>query len=248
MTLRDYLKTKNNMEFVNKLSLNYNNKNWFNDNKNSLGEISPREFSTEDSTNDKNGHYNISKLEETCILSNKITENFSEIPIYWYDQNVNPKYRTTIVVLEIITDILSKRFPLFKTQIHNLLINELNISEIKEESLEERTKLSYEELLELYQKEHQKVQELEYKNKNTSYGKFEIKFNELYNKDKNFTNEIKRFIYETIPEYVINYSENSKINTSKLYQDKFRCTSSIDLGNIGENYVKDLLKELENQI
>ena len=41
------------------------------------------------------------------------------------------------------------------------------------------------------------------------------------------------------------YSEGNKINTSQIIKEQFRSTSSIDLGNIGENYVKDLLKELE---
>ena len=146
--------------------------------------------------------------------------------------------------MKLLLIFFQKKFPSFKLQIHNLCTTELQISNIKEETFEERTKLSYEELLELYKKEHEENLKLK-ETKFNIYENFERNFNELYNKDENFTNEIKRFIYETIPEYVINYTENSKINTSKLYQDKFRCTSSIDLGNIGENYVKDLLNELE---
>ena len=42
--LRDYLKKQNHVEFINKLSLNYNNKNWFNIDKNSLELINSREF------------------------------------------------------------------------------------------------------------------------------------------------------------------------------------------------------------
>ena len=147
MTLRHYIQNQNNVNFVNKLSLNYNNKKWFNMEENSIGAIAPIETTTKDSTNDKNEHLSINKLEQTCILNNKITENFSEIPIYWYDRNVHQKYRTTIVELEIITDILSKKFPSFKTQIHNLIVNELNISEITNSNLEERIEKSNEELM-----------------------------------------------------------------------------------------------------
>ena len=64
MVLRLYLQKRTNIEFINKLSLNYNNKNWFNVNKNSLELISSREFSTEDSTNDKKGFIKINELEE----------------------------------------------------------------------------------------------------------------------------------------------------------------------------------------
>ena len=41
------------------------------------------------------------------------------------------------------------------------------------------------------------------------------------------------------------YSEGNKINTSQIIKEQFRSTSSIDLGNIGENYVKSLLNELQ---
>ena len=100
LLLRYYLRKQNHVEFINKLSLNYNNKKWFNIDENSFGRILPKEFSSnENSSNDKK-EFDIGYLEETCILSNKITENFTEIPIYWYDKNVHQKYRTTIVVLK----------------------------------------------------------------------------------------------------------------------------------------------------
>ena len=89
LTLRHYIQYQNQVEFINKLSLNYNNKNWFNIEENSLGVITPRELIIGDMMSVKNGLIKINNLEETCILNNKITENFSEIPIYWYDKNVN---------------------------------------------------------------------------------------------------------------------------------------------------------------
>ena len=98
--LRNYLRKQNHIEFINKLSLNYNNKNWFNIDKNSFGRIRPKEFSSNENLISEKSEFDIVYLEETCILSNKITENFTEIPIYWYDKNVHQKYRTTIVVLK----------------------------------------------------------------------------------------------------------------------------------------------------
>ena len=74
MRLRKYTEKQNNINFINKLSLNYNNKNWFNINENSII--------------DKDGHIKIEILEQTCILSNKITEN----SIINYISNNNKKW------------------------------------------------------------------------------------------------------------------------------------------------------------
>ena len=244
LLLRYYLRKQNHIEFINKLSLNYNNKNWFNINKNSLGRILPREFSSnENSSNDKK-EFDIGYLEETCILSNKISENFTEIPVYWYDKNVNQKYRTTIVTLEIITDILSKVFPLFKTQIHNLLVTELNISEIKEETLEERTKLSYDELLELYNKQQKELESYKIKNKSISYEDLSKKYDNYMETSNSFREETKRYVIDTQEEFISNYKEGDKISYNKTLQTKLRSTSSINLGNKGEQIIKELLENL----
>ena len=190
----------------------------------------------------KKSEFDIGYLEETCILSNKITENFTEIPIYWYDQNVHQKYRTTIVTLEIITDILSKKFPSFKTQIHNLLVSELNKVELTNTNLEDISNLSREELLELYKKEHEKVQKYEAKNKSNSLEETEKLYDKYMNESELFRNEIKRINCELFKEFIDNYIEGNKINTSKIIKEQFRSTSSIDLGNIGENFIKELIE------
>ena len=219
MRIRDYIRDQKHIEFINKLSLNYNNKNWFNIEDKSIARILAIDLSSEDSINDEKGYYKINNLEETRILNNKISENFTEIPIYWYDRNVHQKYRTTIVTLEIITDILSKKFPLFETQIHNLLVSELNISEITNSNLEERTKLSYEELLELYKKEHEKVQKYESKNKSNSLEETEKLYDKYMNESELFRNEVKRINCELFKEFIDNYIEGNKINTSKIIKE-----------------------------
>ena len=245
LTLRHYSQKQNHVEFINKLSLNYNNKNWFNIEENSIGLISPIEFSTDENLIDeKTGFYNISKLEETCILNNKITENFTEIPIYWYDKNVHQKYRITVVVLEIITDILSKKFPSFRTQIHNLVVNELNISEIKEETLEEQTKLSYDELLELYNKQQKELESYKIKNKSISYEDLSKKYDNYMETSNSFREETKRYVIDTQEEFISNYREGDKISYNKTLQTKLRSTSSINLGNKGEQIIKELLENL----
>ena len=245
LNLRHYIQKQNHAEFVNNLSLKYNNKNWFNIDENSLGLISPREFSSDENLIDeKTGFYNISKLEETCILNNKISENFSEIPIYWYDKNVNQKYRIIIVTLEIITDILSKKFPLFKTQIHNLLVSELNISEITNSNLEERTKLSYDELLELYNKQQKELESYKIKNKSISYEDLSKKYDNYMETSNSFREETKRYVIDTQEEFISNYREGDKISYNKTLQTKLRSTSSINLGNKGEQIIKELLENL----
>ena len=41
------------------------------------------------------------------------------------------------------------------------------------------------------------------------------------------------------------YSEGDKIDIIETFKSNTRSTSSIDLGNIGENYVKNILDELQ---
>ena len=64
MRLRKYIEKQNQVEFVNKLSINYNNKNWFNIEENSFAPIGAKEFETDNSIIDKDGHVKIEILEE----------------------------------------------------------------------------------------------------------------------------------------------------------------------------------------
>ena len=149
------------------------------------------------------------------------------------------------MVLEIITDILSKKFPSFKTQLHNLCSQELNKANLTDSNLEDISNLSKEELLELYKKEHEENLKFKEKTKTNSLEETEKLYDKYMNESELFRNEIKRINCELFKEFIDNYQKGNKINTSQIIKEQFRSTSSIDLGNIGENYVKELLKELE---
>ena len=231
MRLRKYIEKQNQVEFVNKLSINYNNKNWFNIEENSFAPIGAKEFETDNSIIDKDGHVKIEILEETCILNNKITENFSEIPIYWYDKNVNQKYRTTIVVLEIITDILSKKFPSFKTQLHNLVVSELNKAELTNSNLEDISNLSKEELLNLYKKEHEELKSYKDNNPIKTFENFKVKHEELYKNNSIYKSRIDQYIYQTQFDYTIFNSDTTKLCNCVLKLGNFLLKISVIISN-----------------
>ena len=59
-----------------------------------------------------------------------------------------------------------------------------------------------------------------------------------------FREETKRYVIDTQEEFITNYREGDKINYNKTLQTKLRSTSSINLGNKGEQIIKELLENL----
>ena len=143
--LKDYLKEQNNVNFINECSLRINKKKYFNFNTESQRPNGLCDSTSIDELLDNDKHIIPNKLWETCIIpiDNKV-ENFVIVPIYFYNGSMKYKNTPIITTLEIITDILSKKFPSFKVQLHKLVTSELNISNIKNESFEERVQKSNE--------------------------------------------------------------------------------------------------------
>ena len=246
LKLYNYLTVQNNIFLINEISLKINKKKWFDINEKKSPEISG-DFSinSSDLINEENGLFIPDKLLKTCIIKPYTNyENYNLIPIFHFHGS-NSYVTQNICILEIVVDILSKRFPSVSIQLHQIVSQDLNKAELTNTTLEDISNLSKEELLELYKKEHEKVQKYESKNKSNSLEETEKLYDKYMNESELFRNEIKRINCELFKEFIDNYIEGNKINTSQIIKEQFRSTSSIDLGNIGENYVKNILNELQ---
>ena len=220
LSLKDYLEDQNNVNFINECSLRINKKKYFNFNVESHGAIAPCDIiSINEILNDQQ-HIIPSKLWETCIIpiDNKV-ENFDVVPIYFYNGSMKYKNTPIITVLEIIIDILSKKFPSFKVQLHKLATSELNISNIKNETFEERVQKSNEELLLEIEQLKKENELLKNKNKSNSLQETEKLYDKYMNESELFRNEIKRINCELFKEFIDNYIEGNKINTSKIIKE-----------------------------
>ena len=214
--LKDYLKDQDTINFINECSLKINKKKYFNFNSESQALISACDSPNINELLDDQKQIIPSKLWETCIIpiDNKV-ENFDIIPIYFYNGSMKYKNTPIITILEIVIDILSKKFPLFKVQLHKLATSELNISNIKNDTFEERVQKTNEELLLEIEQLKKENELLKNKNKSNSYENFDNLYERYIKEDQNFYNEVKRFIYETTPEFVINYTKNNKLTQVK---------------------------------
>ena len=204
--LKDYLKEQNNVNFINECSLRINKKKYFNFNTESQRPFGLCDSTSIDELLDNDKHIIPNKLWETCIIpiDNKV-ENFVIVPIYFYNGSMKYKNTPIITTLEIITDILSKKFPSFKVQLHKLVTSELNISNIKNESFEERVQKSNEELLLEIEQLKKENELLKIKNKSNSYEETEKLYDKYMNESELFKNEVKRYLIETQKQFIDNY-------------------------------------------
>ena len=245
--LKNYLEYRNTVNFINECSLRINKKKYFNFNTESQTGISVCDSSSINELIDNDKHRIIpNKLWETCIIPiDKKVETFDIVPIYFYNGSMKYKNTPVITILEIVINILSKKFPSFKVQLHKLATSELNISNIKNESFEERVQKSNEELLLEIEQLKKENELLKIKNKSNSYEETEKLYDKYMNESELFRNEVKRYLIETQKQFIDSYIEGSKIKIIDSFKSNSRSTSSIELGDSGENYVKDLLNELK---
>ena len=206
LKLRDYLKYQDVVFLVNELSLKINKKKWFDINV-EKSEAIASDFSTNSNNiiNEENGRFILDELLKTCIIKPYTNyENYQVVPIFHYHGS-NSYVTQNICILEIIIDILSKKFPSVSVQLHQIISQDLNKAELTNTTLEDISNLSKEELLKLYQKEHEKVQRLESKNKSNSKEETEKLYNKYMNESELFRNEVKRYMIETQKQFIVNY-------------------------------------------
>ena len=219
--LKDYLRMQNNVEFVNDISLKINNKKWFEFEEETHATIvACVSTKLENLLDDDQIHFNLDKLWNTCIVSTENKQvNFEVMPIFYFNGSTKYKNTPIITTLEIVINILIKYFPSFEAQLKLINSNILNKNEINKLTLDEYENLTNEELRTLLHERDSKIEKYEAKNKSNSYENFDNLYERYIKEDQNFYNEVKRFIYETTPEFVINYTKNNKINTSKIIKE-----------------------------
>ena len=246
LKLKFYIRIQGNVNFINECSLKINNKKYYNFNEELLDTIVSTNISNiNEIFNEENYYFDVDQLQERCIIPQyQKLDNFELIPIYHYYGKKNDNYMQIISIFEVVINILIKAYPSFEAQLHNLCSQELNKTELINSNLEDITKLTKEQILELYQKEHQRVQELESKNKSISYEDLSKKYDNYMETSNSFREETKRYLIDTQEEFISNYKEGDKISYNKTLQTKLRSTSSINLGNKGEQIIKELLENL----
>ena len=245
LKLNIYLQYQDNVNFINESSLKINNKKYYNFKEESLEAYASSDLSINDLFVRENYKFEIDNLQETCIIQQySKLDNFEIIPIYYYYGKKNDNYMQIISILEIVTNILTKAFPSFEVQLHNISTQELNKAELINSTLEDITKLSKEQILELYQKEHQENLKLKERNKSYSYEETKKLYNSHMKESELFREEFERYNIDTQYEFINNYQEGDKIYYNKTLQTNLRLTSSVDLGNKGEQIIKELLENL----
>ena len=244
----DYLKIQNNVKFVNDISLKINNKKWFEFDEDGHRTIvrCPSIKLKDDLLDNDQIHFNLDKLWEICIISTENKqENFEVIPIFYFNGSMRYKNTPIITTLEVIINILTKYFPSFEAQLKLINSNELNINEINKVTLDEYENLTNEELRNLLHERDSKIEKYEAKTKPNSLEETEKLYDKYMNESELFRNEVKRYLIETQKQFIDSYIEGSKIKIIDSFKSNSRSTSSIELGDSGENYVKDLLNELK---
>ena len=139
LKLMNYLRYKENIELINNISKDINNKPYYN----FVTESDPL-IRGSDSTNitiddllDDQNLINTTKLNETCIISpNKTITNFKYIPIFHRNGTEKKSETEVIVHFSILIDMLTKVFSKFKHLILKLSDIILNLTELNEEDLE----------------------------------------------------------------------------------------------------------------
>ena len=218
----DYLKIQNNVKFVNDISLKINNKKWFEFDEDGHRTIvrCPSIKLKDDLLDNDQIHFNLDKLWEICIISTENKqENFEVIPIFYFNGSMRYKNTPIITTLEVIINILTKYFPSFEAQLKLINSNELNINEINKVTLDEYENLTNEELRNLLHERDSKIEKYKAKNKSNSLEETEKLYDKYMNESELFRNEVKRINCELFKEFIDNYIEGNKINTSKIIKE-----------------------------
>ena len=194
LKLNEFLRFQDNVNFINECSLRINNKKYFNfvyQKSESIDSDFYPKF--EDIFNEEIYKFDVDELLKTCIIEFYCKhDNYDIIPIYQFCGSNN--YTTQIIsVLEIVTNILIKAFPSFEVQIHNICSQELNKAELINSTLEDVSKLTKEEILELYNKQQKELELYKNKNKSISYEDLSKKYDNYMETSNSFREEFKRY-------------------------------------------------------
>ena len=159
----NYLKIAENIDLINNVSLDVNNKLYYN-----FVVESDRRILRSDSTNinindllDDKQMLNINKLNETCIITpNKIITNFKYIPIFHRNGTEKKSETEVIVHFSILIDMLTKVFSDFKHLILKLSDIVLNLTELQDNDLETYMNMTTSEYIKLLKEKDKELLEL----------------------------------------------------------------------------------------
>ena len=201
-----YLHDQEIIKFINEHSLRINNKNWFNcyiEDSHPIG----CESSTinHDLINETDGKIKTEELLKTCIIHPyTMINNYKFIPIYHCHGSKH--FSTQIIcIFEIITDLLSRKFPSLASDLSHLSTQELNKSELNNSTLSKYRGMNEEELIKLLEEKDSKINKLESKNKSNSKEETEKLYDKYTNESELFRNEVKRYMIETQKQFIVNY-------------------------------------------
>ena len=148
-----YLRDQETIKFINEHSSRINNKNWFNCYvKDSEGIPSESLTINQDYIDEEKGRFDIEELLKTCLVQPyTMISNYKFIPIYHY-HGTNHFSTQIICIFEIITDLLSRKFPSLASDLSHLSTQELNKSELNNSTLSKYRGMNEEELIKLLEK------------------------------------------------------------------------------------------------
>ena len=143
--IKDYLHVAENVQLINNISLDLNNKLYYN-------------FIANDYILQNDHRINTTKLNEVCIITpNTFVENFNNIPIF-HRNGSKDRYDTPIIChFRIVIDILMKVYNQFKHKILELSDLILNLTELNEENLELYMNKTKSDLIKLLQEKDEEI-------------------------------------------------------------------------------------------
>ena len=130
--------------------------------------------------------------------------NYKFIPIYHY-HGTNHFSTQIICIFEIITDLLSRKFPSLASDLSHLSTQELNKSELNNSTLSKYRGMNEEELIKLLEEKDSKIEKYEAKNKFNSLEETKKLYDKYMNESELFRNEVKRYLIETQKQFIDNY-------------------------------------------
>ena len=159
LKLQHYLLYKENIDLINNVSRDVNNRCYYNFVVESDGAIAPSDSTiipNEILLNDNK--LNVAKLYETCIISpNKTITNFEYIPIFHRNGSEKKSETEVIVHFSILIDMLTKVFSEFKHLILKLSDIILNLTELKDEDLETYMNMTTSEYIKLLKEKDKNI-------------------------------------------------------------------------------------------
>ena len=160
LKLKDYLRYTENIELINNISLDINNKVYYNFIADSDAGR-PASESTNVLTED-NKRIDVQKLNETCTISpNKTITNFEYIPIFHRNGSEKKSETEVIVHFSILIDMLCKVYSEFKHLILKLSDIILNLAELNEQDLETYMNMSMSQCIQLLKEKDENITNLE---------------------------------------------------------------------------------------